>query len=71
MQRSTLEQRYLDVHAASIYLGMSEKAIRYKIESRTLPFTRAGHSIRFDRLELDKFLAGNAVKPLGAMGGRR
>ena len=66
MEKVALEQRYLDVHAASVYLGMSEKAVRYKIESRTLPFTRAGHSIRFDRLELDKFLANNAVKPLGA-----
>jgi excisionase family DNA binding protein len=64
MQKKTIEQRYLDVHAAAAYLGTTEKAIRYKLEARRLPFSRIGKRIVFDRLELDKFLAKNSVPPL-------
>ena len=64
MRKNSIERRYLDVHQAAIYLGATEKAIRYRVEARTLPFSRIGSRIVFDRQELDKLIAKNAVQPL-------
>ncbi|MCD6327979.1 helix-turn-helix domain-containing protein [bacterium] len=70
MQNSNITQRFMDVHDAAIYLGMSESALRYKLDVRRLPFCRIGKSVRLDRIELDKFMSQNSVSPIDLRGGR-
>jgi excisionase family DNA binding protein len=50
-----IEQRYLSVHEAALYLGVSEGGIRKWIRCGTIPYSRFNGSIRFDRFELDKW----------------
>jgi len=64
MRKNEVQQRFMDIHDASRYLGMTEKSLRYKVEARRLPFAKIGKSIRFDRLELDRFIARNTVQPI-------
>jgi excisionase family DNA binding protein len=52
------ERRWLSVSAAADYLGMSEKAIRRRIERGTIAYTRNGSRILVDRRALDEELAG-------------
>lgn len=71
MREKEVPPRYLSVRQAAAYTGSSEKSIRYRVETRQLPFCRIGGSIRFDKDELDRFIARNAVEPLGAADRRR
>ncbi len=64
MSKQTVERRFLDMHAAAEYLGLAYKGLAYRVQIRQIPFTRLGGSIRFDRRELDKFMAENAVEPV-------
>jgi excisionase family DNA binding protein len=48
-----VERRWLSVPAAADYLGMSEKAIRRRIERGTIVYTRNGTRILIDRRALD------------------
>jgi excisionase family DNA binding protein len=51
------ERRWLSVTAAADYLGLSEKAIRRRIERGTIAYTRHGSRILVDRRALDEELA--------------
>jgi len=64
MKRPNIEQRFMDVHDTARYLGMSEDALRYKLEARRLPFVKIGKTIRFDRTKLDAFLEQNTIEPI-------
>jgi excisionase family DNA binding protein len=52
------ERRWLSVAGAADYLGLSEKAIRRRIERGTIAYTRHGTRILIDRRALDEELAG-------------
>lgn len=47
----------VDVKAAALVLGCSEKAIRTRVSRQLLPFKRLGSRILFRRDELEQFLA--------------
>ena len=64
MDKGNIQQRYMSVEAAARYLGMSESALRYKLDVRRLPYAKIGKTVRLDRLELDKFIAENAIAPI-------
>ena len=53
--------RYLMFPAAAEYLGMSEKALRSRVQRRTIPFIKNGKIVRFDIKELDRFFANYRV----------
>ena len=46
----------LDVAAAAVFLGCSEKTVRVKVSQHRLPFRRLGSRIVFRRTELEAFL---------------
>ncbi len=70
MQKDSVQQRYLSVSAAAIYLGMSQSALRYKLALRRLAYCKVGKTVRIDRLELDRFLSENTIPPVGYKGRR-
>src|SRR5262245_40067744 len=47
----------LDVSQTASLLGLSEKAIRNRVDRRLLPFRRLGGRVVFVRAELDAFVA--------------
>jgi excisionase family DNA binding protein len=57
LARRDAERRWLSVAAAADYLGMSEKAIRRRVERGTIAYTRHGSRILIDRRALDEELA--------------
>jgi excisionase family DNA binding protein len=57
------ERRWLSVPATADYLGMSEKAIRRRIERGTIAYTREGSRILIDRRALDAELAAQMWNP--------
>ncbi len=64
MKKRHVEHRFLDMHEAAEYLGIAYKGLSYRVQTKQVPFTRLGSSLRFDRIELDKMLAKNAVPPI-------
>jgi excisionase family DNA binding protein len=52
------ERRGLTVAAAADYLGLSENAVRRRIERGTITYARQGSRILVDRRALDESLAG-------------
>ena len=52
------EPRYLDVAGVATYISKSPKAIRHMVAQAQLPHIRMGRSIRFDRVEIDRWMMG-------------
>jgi hypothetical protein len=50
-----LETRLMDIHSAAKYLDMTEAALRQKA-GISIPCIRADGKLRFDRLELDRWI---------------
>jgi excisionase family DNA binding protein len=50
------ERRWLTVHAAADYLGVTEKAIRGRLGRGSIAYTRQGGRILIDRHTLDETL---------------
>lgn len=69
-----LTTRYLTLQSAALYLSLSTKSLYRMVDARTIPFSRISITpqtpdapkrfhYRFDRVQLDVFMAGNAVTP--------
>jgi excisionase family DNA binding protein len=54
---SSLSHRFVSLSKAANYLGLTEKALRKRVERREIPFRRAGRKLVFDLLELDQWFA--------------
>jgi excisionase family DNA binding protein len=63
LARRDTERRWLSVAAAADYLGLSEKAIRRRIERGSITYTRHGSRILVDRRALDRELARQLRNP--------
>lgn len=61
--RREADRRWLSVSAAADHLGVTEKAVRRRIERGTIAYTRLGTRILVDRraldVELDNRIRGN------------
>jgi excisionase family DNA binding protein len=55
-------QRFLDVKEAAEYLGLAISTLYTMVSQRRIPFVKMGRRTKFDRLELDKWIAGHSVK---------
>ena len=66
--------RYLTLQAAAVYLSLSPKTLYRMVDARSIPFSQISVSprtpdapkrfhYRFDRVQLDAFMAGNSVTP--------
>lgn len=64
--RATLAAiRWLTAPEVAIYLGVSVRTVRAWTAAGTVPHTRLpGRLVLFDRLELDRWLAGRAASPV-------
>jgi excisionase family DNA binding protein len=51
----------LKVPAAAVYLGVTEKALRKRVERGNIPYIKDGRSVKFDTHALDQFMAQRAV----------
>lgn len=61
--------RYLDTEHAAEYLGYGtglrgQARVRVLVHRRQIPFSKIGTTLRFDRQELDKFMAARTVDAL-------
>ena len=54
---SSLSHRFISLSTAANYLGLTEKALRKRVERREIPFRRVGRKLVFDLLELDQWFA--------------
>jgi excisionase family DNA binding protein len=51
----------MNVKQAAAYLGRSESALFHLVAKREIPFVKHGRNLRFDRLELDKWIERDKV----------
>ena len=58
--------RYLNIDDAAVYLGTTRKALRKRIERRTIPYLKDGRRIKFDCRVLDFYMAQRSHVPLHA-----
>lgn len=57
------KKRFLDVKEASEYLGLAESTLYTMASERRIPFTKMGRRLKFDRVQLDKWILSNSVSP--------
>lgn len=53
-----MEQRYMKIAQAAEYLGTTAKALYKACSRKTVPHKRRGKLLVFDRVELDRYMAG-------------
>jgi len=51
-----IEQRLLTVEQASLYLNLHPQTVYVMARQGELPILRVGRAVRFDRLELDRWI---------------
>ena len=56
-----MTQRYLSIHEAAQYIGCSDESLRQRVHRGNIPFIRDGRRIRFDREDLDRYMAARRV----------
>ena len=55
-------KRFLDVNEVSNEYGLAVSTLYTMVSQRRIPFVKMGRRTKFDRLELDKWIAGHSVK---------
>lgn len=53
----------MDVDGVAEYLGFSSSTIYSKVKDLEIPHVRIGGSLRFSKIEIDKWLSRNTVRP--------
>jgi len=53
----------MDVDAVADYLGFSSSTIYSKVRDLDIPHVRIGGALRFPKVEIDKWLSRNTVRP--------
>jgi excisionase family DNA binding protein len=56
MSKRSINGAFLDVAAAALLIGCTERTLRAHIARHTIPFRRLGARIVFRRTELEEFL---------------
>jgi excisionase family DNA binding protein len=54
--------RLLDIQHVATYTGLSVHTLYTMVSQRRIPFVKLGRLTKFDREELDKWIAGHSVK---------
>jgi len=63
-QNSELNQSFLTPQEMAGYLKVSLKTIYRMVESRAIPFYKVGHSLRFKKADVEKYLEKTLVKSM-------
>jgi excisionase family DNA binding protein len=59
---SPIIPRLLDVNEVAIYTGLSRHTVYTMVSQRRIPFVKLGRLTKFDRYELDRWIASKSVK---------
>lgn len=59
---SSMTRRLLTVSEVSEYVGLSKFTIYTMVSQRRIPFVKMGRLTKFDRYELDRWIALHSVK---------
>lgn len=62
-QENILTGDVMDVDGVAAYLGFSSSTIYSKVKDLDIPYVRIGGSLRFSKVEIDKWLSRNTVRP--------
>jgi excisionase family DNA binding protein len=57
-----ITRRLLDIKEVSTYTGLSPHTLYTMVSQRRIPYVKVGRLTKFDRLELDRWIASHAVK---------
>ena len=57
-----IRQRLLDIQDVATYTGLSVHTLYTMVSQRRIPYVKIGRLTKFDRHELDKWIAGHSVK---------
>lgn len=57
-----MTRRLLDIQDVAAYTGLSVHTLYTMVSQRRIPYVKMGRLTKFDRVELDKWIAGNSVK---------
>ena len=61
-EHAPIAPRLLDIQQVAIYTGLSVHTLYTMVSQRRIPFVKMGRLTKFDRVELDKWIAGHSVK---------
>ena len=62
IESSPMTRRLLDIKDVAIYTGLSTHTIYTMVSQRRIPYVKLGRLTKFDRLELDRWIASKSVK---------
>lgn len=57
-----MTRRLLDIGEVAIYTGLSVHTLYTMVSQRRIPFVKLGRLTKFDRYELDRWIASHSVK---------
>ena len=61
-EHAPIARRLLDIQEVATYTGLSVHTLYTMVSQRRIPFVKMGRLTKFDRVELDKWIAGHSVK---------
>jgi excisionase family DNA binding protein len=56
------DKRFLDVKEVSKEYGLAVSTLYTMVSQRRIPYTKMGRCTKFDRVELERWIAGHSVK---------
>lgn len=57
-----MARRLLDIREVATYTGLSIHTLYTMVSQRRIPFVKLGRLTKFDRYELDRWIAAHSVK---------
>lgn len=57
-----MTRRLLDIREVATYTGLSIHTLYTMVSQRRIPFVKLGRLTKFDRYELDRWIASQSVK---------
>lgn len=63
-ESSPMTRRLLDIKEVSTYIGLSTHTLYTMVSQRRIPFVKLGRLTKFDRYEIDRWIASKSVKVL-------
>ncbi len=64
-----MTRRLLGINEVAVYTGLSVHTLYTMVSQRRIPYVKLGRLTKFDRLELDRWIASKSVKVLRTVPG--
>jgi excisionase family DNA binding protein len=59
---TVIDRRLLTIQEVATYTGLAVSTLYTMVSQRRIPFVKMGRLTKFDRLEIDKWIASHSVK---------